>query len=494
MKYLNKIFRLIVMALFAIAMGACSDDNDAAVDGLFSPHMVSNYPVVEGNSIKYIWYDITTADTYKVQISYDEEFTTIIQEDEIDKPTYIARDLKYGTTVYARFMAESASGLKSIWTVVKSQTDERVFDHILHDIDMAEVTDCSVMLRWDVSDKNPADMIMVRNLDAEEDAVTEITLSEEDFLKGEYLLDDLLSSTNYEICLYNNKAESIEDRPYNPVTFKTKGADILHEIDNAGITDSSIRISWDINEKYPADRIRYNEVGGEIMEIQLTEEEFQNKAYVITGLKSSTVYEICMYNSATDRQYNVITATTGAAPIWKVPVDASPLAPGILFENNDITISSVFNAKTAESPRSICGKGFNGYVQLRVASAPSGTDMTGTQQNDCTPIIVEPNQNMKFTIFVRLQRQTDNGDGTVTFTVGGGKDALCFDQSEKKTIECVMVADNPNVTTIDGKNFISTESYEYFAKTFTLNAGTKYTIYARGTTVQLFGADYEVIK
>lgn len=221
-------------AMLSIGLCSCQEEQDVTESDLFSPRMISGYPKVDGNNIMYVWYEITGAQSYSIELSYSEAFDQIIRSEEhITEPLYEASNLYYDTDVYARVKAHSAAaGHDSKWHVELIRTDVRDVAPILHEVDPADISETSVRVTWDVTAENPANLLTVKELisDTYDPAVDpepqnlRIELSDGQFAAGEYLIEGLKGTTTYELCLHNTLVENVNDQPYNKVIVKTSGA------------------------------------------------------------------------------------------------------------------------------------------------------------------------------------------------------------------------------------------------------------------------------
>lgn len=240
MKLGNIKYWAILAGALSLGFVACNNDDDDVANDLFCPRMVSNYPVVEGNSIKYVWYEIRGAQSYTIELSYDDLFSELILSEQLTSTMYTATNLYYDTDVYARVKAHSpAEGHDSKWYVVVKRTAERDVPQILHEIDPADIGKTTVRVTWDVSDENPADLLTVTEIADEQVGETteepidpvlpelqqiEIPLSDEQFAAGEYTVEGLKESTTYELCLHNTAVPNPNEQPYNKVRVTTSGA------------------------------------------------------------------------------------------------------------------------------------------------------------------------------------------------------------------------------------------------------------------------------
>lgn len=215
------------LALLLVLFSSCKDGElDSAGTDMFRPKVISG--IVQKNIIKLYWYEVLGAISYTIQISDDEQFTNILDEKTTESLSYITPGLPYDTKLYIRLRTNARSEENnSIWRVMNITTPKRTIQPILNEVNPIDILETAVVLKWDVDSKYPADHLAIETLDKSEDGSTpasiEFDLSEEQFLKGEILVENLQSATNYKVTIYNNQVEDIFERPYNSVSFKTAG-------------------------------------------------------------------------------------------------------------------------------------------------------------------------------------------------------------------------------------------------------------------------------
>lgn len=142
-----------------------------------------------------------------------------------------------------------------------------------------------------------------------------------------------------------------------------------------------------------------------------------------------------------------------------------------LVDNADLSVKTVYSAKGGVEAQNICGVEFTGWFQLRVASDPNADNVTGGEQSDSTPLVVEAKKTVDFSIYTRRQKGSDG------YNVGDNKDILATNQNGIVAVAGTLTID-PNTDT-DG-------SYGYVKNTFHFEPGT-YTLYRRGSTMRVFG-------
>ena len=144
-----------------------------------------------------------------------------------------------------------------------------------------------------------------------------------------------------------------------------------------------------------------------------------------------------------------------------------------------IEVKTVFATTTGNlevegtpAPETFDGKTFNTYMQIRVDAAPTADIPTGTEKSGSSPLTIEAKKDVNLTIYYR--RQTgDNAEND-------GKDMKLVDQA------------NPGsaIAAAEYKTFTIDADYLNVKKVFKLDAGKKYTLWAKGTTGRLYGFDY----
>lgn len=136
----------------------------------------------------------------------------------------------------------------------------------------------------------------------------------------------------------------------------------------------------------------------------------------------------------------------------------------------DANAPQILNEEGAQMTVTIDGFQFKDYVQMRVDAAPTADVPTGTDKGGSTPFIVTPKQNIDITFYYR--RQANSG----SFEGGDGKDMQCVKQS--------------NISKVKGDFTLAEDlgtGYGYAKMTYHLETGDTYTVYGRGTTINLYG-------
>ena len=167
-----------------------------------------------------------------------------------------------------------------------------------------------------------------------------------------------------------------------------------------------------------------------------------------------------------------------SAIMWTVDSNTPTAAGSTLIDNAYLTASTVFATKSSNESNAInlAGQNVQNGFQLRVNKAPSADAVTGTEQSESTPLVITPKKNVEVTFYYRRQ-QGDN------FSANDSKDLKVVDQQNPTTLL------NGSLN-IDSKT--DDNAYGYATKTYILEAGKTYTVFATGTTMRFFGLSYAV--
>jgi len=161
--------------------------------------------------------------------------------------------------------------------------------------------------------------------------------------------------------------------------------------------------------------------------------------------------------------------------------EQAPEAGEIIKDDDALTIRTVYDTTFGnDQSRSIHGKEFDHYITVRVDAEPSAENVTGTQKDTNTPITITAKQNTTVVFYYR--RQSDNSNDW-NFTANTGKDLKIVDQSEPTTLISGTLS-------VNNAFYNNDQVFGYVAKTYTLEAGKTYTVWAKGTTIQLYGIYY----
>ncbi len=181
----------------------------------------------------------------------------------------------------------------------------------------------------------------------------------------------------------------------------------------------------------------------------------------------------------------LMVAICANASIWKANAD-TPVAAGSQLVDDDLLTATIpFKTTLGNVKKTIASESFTNYIQVRTDKDPTADTPTGTEKSGSSSIVVDVKKDVTVTVYYR--RQSVEKDGERSFNSNDGKDLKIFDQ-------------NANYAVLDGEMSILEEvqnaetgvvEYGFGTKTYTLTAGRKYTITARGTTIYFFGFKYE---
>ena len=166
---------------------------------------------------------------------------------------------------------------------------------------------------------------------------------------------------------------------------------------------------------------------------------------------------------------------------WR-PTEEAPAAGSSIIKDDLLKVVTVFETTCGAikdedgnlAPVTFAGKTFQTYMQVRVDAAPSADNPTGTDKGGSTPLVITAKKNVDLTVYYR--RQSANS----AYAENDGKDMKLIDQSKPTA---AIAAASYTAEDIDG-------SYGNVVKTFKLEEGKVYTLWARGTTGRLYGLDY----
>ena len=185
--------------------------------------------------------------------------------------------------------------------------------------------------------------------------------------------------------------------------------------------------------------------------------------------------------------------------IWQADKTAGVLdANSSLLSDENIEITTVFDAKYSNYANNYLGYDFKGAAQLsRVDAAPTEDVKTGTEKADNSPLIVTPEKDLQLVMFFRRQgievRSTDDDnetDNVITRThyigmkADDGKGVVASAHSDIKTSIYPELVFGKTLNAAKGDDYLTC------AAIFDLKAGETYTIWARGTTISLNGIGY----
>ena len=174
---------------------------------------------------------------------------------------------------------------------------------------------------------------------------------------------------------------------------------------------------------------------------------------------------------------------------WVAP-ESAPAAGMSIIKDDLMKVETVFettcgkllDASKQPAPETFAGKTFETYMQIRVDAAPTTDVPTGTEKAGSTPLTIEAKKNVDLTIYYRRQSVSVNDGESYTFNDNDGKDIKLIDQANAATAIAA--------TTFNYYEIGTDHAYANAVKVYKLDAGKKYTLWARGTTGRLYGFDY----
>ncbi len=240
---------------------SCTEPEPEAAGGIFRPLFLENQIVVAGNSIHYVWYGIKDAKNYTFEISIDTFRTAPLRSVELEETQLKVEGLDYERKYQARVRANGADGSTiSGWKLAPEQTiDRRVVAFVLVPVDRMEISDHSVIVRWD---KNyVVDSLHLAPVAGAQPGIG-VRLSAADVANGYYTFENLTANQKYEVVIFNSQNPSVIDRPYNAVYFQTSG--IPNGAVQVGLNDNLAQMLIDANNNadVPAGTTYYLPSGG----------------------------------------------------------------------------------------------------------------------------------------------------------------------------------------------------------------------------------------
>ena len=167
-------------------------------------------------------------------------------------------------------------------------------------------------------------------------------------------------------------------------------------------------------------------------------------------------------------------------PAEEAPAAGSAIIKGDLLKVNTVfetTCGKILDEGGAPAPVTFAGNTFETDMQIRVDKAPSADTPTGTEKEGSSPLVIVAKKNVDLTIYYR--RQAESGT-TGDYSENGGKDMKLIDQANPSS---AIASASYEASDIDG-------SYGNVVRTYKLEEGKTYTLWARGTTGRLYGMDF----
>lgn len=246
MRLRYKFFSALLCLGCAGVLPSCDDDKNYTEQlDLFRPRLVdlsandsSTDALVDGNSIRLMWYAVNDAVSYTVEVCLDNYYTNRFGIYEVTDPEIFLDDIPYGTTYYLRVRSNAAnSENNSQWCTTSAATPAREnVAELLQDID--GIGDNTATIMWTVDPENPVDSISIEPMvssstravsraDEEGGEVVYASISryltEEEMATGTVTVTGLTQNTLYAVDIYDTSKPRRYDKPYNQLTFRTTG-------------------------------------------------------------------------------------------------------------------------------------------------------------------------------------------------------------------------------------------------------------------------------
>ena len=158
-------------------------------------------------------------------------------------------------------------------------------------------------------------------------------------------------------------------------------------------------------------------------------------------------------------------------------------AETVLVDNDALSVKTVYKAKGVKNAVTICGVDFTGYFQLRVNADPNADNLTGDEQADSTPLVVEVKKALTLAFYDRRQK------GNEGYNAGDNKGILVMNQADAKKVAGEIVLDRYDIDAAKDKDNL--DAFGFCVEQFKLEPGT-YTVYRKGSTMQIYGIGWTV--
>lgn len=226
MNFSKSPFGIACLMMILVAMQSCNNNYDYDLVGdLFQPKFILEEPLVEGNSVSLVWYEINEAKSYTVEFYTDNYYSKLFEQYHTTKASFTADDIPYSTQYYIWVRANSDNPKHhSQWTKTKAKTSERPpFAKILNEVERVDIGENEVRISWVIDLNNPIDSITL--IPAQDTSALSMCryLTEEELVKGEAHLTYLQKNTLYYANVYDNTKSRKYDKPYNQIKFRTAG-------------------------------------------------------------------------------------------------------------------------------------------------------------------------------------------------------------------------------------------------------------------------------
>ena len=171
------------------------------------------------------------------------------------------------------------------------------------------------------------------------------------------------------------------------------------------------------------------------------------------------------------------------ATVWKAS-GSTPAEAGSQLVNDDLITATIPFATTVKSAKKTIGdESFTHYIQVRTDKDPTAEAPNGTEKTGSSSIVLDVKKSITLTLYYR--RQAVNTEGEISFNSNDGKDVKVYDQNDK----CAVI--DGELAILEEQEVDGVVAYGFGTKKYELMAGGKYTIAARGTTINLYGIKYE---
>lgn len=260
-----------------------------------------------------------------------------------------------------------------------------------------------------------------------------------------------------------------------PVTFSSSNEKVATVDDNGVIsfvaTDKGDAV---ISAVYAGDETKYKRT------------EVTTKITALSNVEEVSVWDTLPEDDAVTLSY-----------IWKPEKTSGTLEKGTIIADENITVETVYDASYTGSVKNYLGQEFSGAAQLgRVNAAPSGENVTGTENSGNSPIVVSPKTDLQLVVYCRRQsvKQRSIDDDNKEENIITRTNYMGYSENDNKSLFAVAQSDLE--TKLDQKilfGVVADESkpeYLYVAMIWDLKANEKYTIYSTGTGIHVNGIGY----
>ena len=187
-----------------------------------------------------------------------------------------------------------------------------------------------------------------------------------------------------------------------------------------------------------------------------------------------------------------------ATTTWKVTGDAGQTsinAGTTLIDADALTVRTVYATTLKNDAPTIEGESFTKAITIRTDGYPTADNLTGTEKQGSTSLIVTVKQDCDVTLYYRHQSSNTQKEKGVDPETGDEIDVITSVTHVENDSKDLIVFDQAEISTkMSGKvNFYGNEldEYKYATKKVSLKKDHVYTITASGTTLQFYGLTYE---